>query len=140
MARDPGNPVLQFYLGKLYYRLEMIDEAMELLSTIDTSNTRFPDLHKLLGNLYLRRGDKQAAVEEFKKALDLRKRVLVPYYCPQCDYHTTEWSGRCPRCEQWNTFLASPIITPRMKPAAPVESPSYPAVEQTGLPLRSYST
>jgi tetratricopeptide (TPR) repeat protein len=141
MARDPGNPVLQFYLGKLYYRLEMIDEALELLASIDTSNTRFPDLHKVLGNLYLRRGDRPAAVEEFKKALDLKKRVLVPYYCPHCDYHTTEWSGRCPRCEQWNSFLATPIITPRLKPAQPAAEPSaYPADEAAGVSFRSLST
>ncbi|MBI3621969.1 MAG: tetratricopeptide repeat protein [Nitrospirae bacterium] len=140
MARDPGNPVLQFYLGKLYYRLEMIDEALELLAAIDTSNTRFPDLHKVLGNLYLRRGDRPAAVEEFKKALDLKKRVLVPYYCPHCDYHTTEWSGRCPRCEQWNSFLATPIITPRMKAAPPSEPSVYPAGEASGVSFRSLST
>ncbi len=140
MARDPGNPVLQFYLGKLYYRLEMIDEALELLAAIDTSNTRFPDLHKVLGNLYLRRGDRLAAVEEFKKALDLKKRVLVPYYCPHCDYHTTEWSGRCPRCEQWNSFLATPIITPRLKAAPPSEPSVYPAGDAAGVPLRSLST
>jgi tetratricopeptide (TPR) repeat protein len=140
IARDPGDPVLPFYLGKLYYRLEMIDEATELLASIDTSNVRFPDLHKVLGNLYLRRGDRQAAVDEFKRALDLKKRVLVPYYCPQCDFHTNEWTGRCPRCEQWNTFIASPIITPRAKPAAAVEAPAYPPEESAGLPLRSVST
>ena len=139
IARDPGDPVLPFYLGKLYYRLEMIDEATELLASIDTSNVRFPDLHKVLGNLYLRRGDRQAAVDEFKRALDLKKRVLVPYYCPQCDFHTNEWTGRCPRCELWNTFIASPIITPRAKPAA-VEAPAYPPEESAGLPLRSVST
>jgi lipopolysaccharide biosynthesis regulator YciM len=139
IARDPGDPVLQFYLGKLYYRLEMIDEATELLSAIDTSSTKFPDLHKVLGNLYLRRGDRAAAVEEFKRALDLKKRVLVPYYCPHCDFHTTEWSGRCPRCEQWNTFIASPIMTPRAKPSGPVESSSYPPGETAHVPLRSVS-
>jgi lipopolysaccharide biosynthesis regulator YciM len=140
MARDPGNPILQFYLGKLYYRLEMIDEALELLSTIDTSNARFPDLHKVLGNLYLRRGDRAAAVEEFKKALDLKKRVLVPYYCPHCDYHTTEWSGRCPRCELWNSFLATPIITPRLKLAPPSEPSAYPAGDEAGVSFRSLPT
>lgn len=140
IARDPGDPVLQFYLGKLYYRLEMIDEAIELLSSIDTSNTRFPDLHKVLGNLYLRRGDRLAAVEEFKRALDLKKRVLVPYYCPHCDFHTTEWVGRCPRCEQWNTFIASPIITPRVKPAGPAETAVYPPADTADVPMRSVST
>jgi lipopolysaccharide biosynthesis regulator YciM len=110
LIRDPKNQVLKFYLGKLYYRLEMVDDAFEALSGIDPTDPKFPDLHKILGNLYLRKGDLVSAVEEFKKGLNLKKRVLVPYYCPICDYHTTEWSGRCTRCGRWNTYEASPIM------------------------------
>jgi tetratricopeptide (TPR) repeat protein len=110
LIRDPKNQVLKFYLGKLYYRLEMVDDAFEALSGIDPTDPKFPDLHKILGNLYVRKGDLAEAVEEFKKSLNLKKRVLVPYYCPVCDYHTTEWSGRCTRCGRWNTYEASPIM------------------------------
>jgi tetratricopeptide (TPR) repeat protein len=107
---DPDNHVLRFYLGKVYYRLEMLDEAHETLSAIDASDEHFPDLHRLLGNLALRQGNDQLAIEEYKRALGLKKRVMVPYYCPACDYHTLRWSGRCPRCKAWNTFSASPIV------------------------------
>jgi tetratricopeptide (TPR) repeat protein len=113
VAKDPQNRILRFYLGKLFYRLEMLEDAFEVLVGIDVSEDRFPDLYKLMGNLYMRQGDLKAAVEEFKKALNLRKRVVVPYYCPSCDYHTLQWSGRCPRCKQWNTFEASPIVVPK---------------------------
>jgi tetratricopeptide (TPR) repeat protein len=109
IRRDPNNQVLQFYLGKLYYRLEMMDEAFDVLAGMDLGEDRMPDLYKILGNLYLRKGDLQAAVEEFKKALNLRKRVLIPYYCPPCDFHTIQWTGRCPRCGRWNSFVALPI-------------------------------
>jgi tetratricopeptide (TPR) repeat protein len=110
IEKDPSNLVLQFYLGKLYYRLEMVDEAFETLSVIDSGEGRIPDLHKMLGNLYLRKGELLAAVEEFKKALRIKKRIMVPYYCPFCDFHTTRWSGRCSRCGRWNSFKASPIM------------------------------
>lgn len=110
VRRDPTNPALQFYLGKLYYRLEMVDEAFGVLSGIDTADARIPDLYKILGNLFLRKGDSAQAIECFKRALNLRKRVLVPYYCPSCDFHTTEWAGRCARCGAWNTYSASPIL------------------------------
>jgi tetratricopeptide (TPR) repeat protein len=113
VAKHPSERILKFYLGKLYYRLEMLEDAFEVLNGIDVSDERFPDLYKLLGNLYLRQGDLKSAVEEFKKALNLKKRVVVPYYCPVCDYHTLQWSGRCPRCGQWNTFGASPIVVPK---------------------------
>jgi lipopolysaccharide biosynthesis regulator YciM len=107
---DPENHRLRFYLGKAYYRLEMLDEAQDALSAIDASDEHFPDLHRLLGNLAQRQGNDQLAIEEFKRALGLKKRVIVPYYCPACDYHSIRWSGRCPRCKAWNTFSASPIL------------------------------
>lgn len=122
VAKNPSDRVLRFYLGKLFYRLEMLDEAYEVLSGIDASDERFPDLYKLMGNLYLRQGDFKAAVEEFKKALNLRKRVVVPYYCPACDYHTLQWSGRCPRCGQWNTFEAAPIVVPKVQEKRPLKA------------------
>lgn len=118
LERHPENSVLRFYLGKLYYRLEMVDDALDILAVLDAHVEKMPDLHKLLGNLYLRKGNTEGAVEEFKKALNLRKRVLIPYYCPICDYHTDQWSGRCPRCGHWNSFEASPI----MKEWAPIET------------------
>jgi lipopolysaccharide biosynthesis regulator YciM len=110
VQRDPGNIVLQFYLGKLYYRLEMVDEAMDILASIDMGGSQISDIHKLMGNLFLQKGDLAASVEEFKRALNFKKRLLIPYFCPVCDYHTSQWSGRCPRCQKWNTFVASPII------------------------------
>jgi len=110
VRRDPESHVLRFYLGKVYYRLEMLNDAQDTLSAIDASDEHFPDLHRLLGNLAQRQGNDQLAMEEFKRALGLKKRVVVPYYCPACDYHTLQWSGRCPRCKAWNTFSATPIL------------------------------
>jgi lipopolysaccharide biosynthesis regulator YciM len=110
LQKDSANIILQFYLGKLYYRLEMVDEAVDVLTGIDLGDGHIPDVHKLLGNLYLQKGDLKASIEEFKKSINLKKRLLIPYYCPICDYHTTRWSGRCPRCGKWNTFIASPVI------------------------------
>lgn len=118
IGRHPSDRVLKFYLGKLYYRLEMLEDAFEQLTAVDAGEERIPDLHKLLGNLYLRQGDFKAAVEEFKKALNLKERVVVPYSCSACGYQTRRWSGRCPQCGLWNCFDASPplIGPPRGQP------------------------
>jgi tetratricopeptide (TPR) repeat protein len=96
LAKAPDHITLKFYLGKLYYRLEMIDEAFDLLSEIEGQVESFPDLHKILGNLYLRRGNYFVAAEAFRKGLQLqitggaplKTAVIVPYCCPLCDYHT----------------------------------------------------
>ncbi len=55
VQRDPQNSVLQFYLGKLYYRLEMIDEAYDLLSTLEGPQDQMADYHKIMANLHLRK-------------------------------------------------------------------------------------
>jgi lipopolysaccharide biosynthesis regulator YciM len=123
VRKDPGNHALRFYLGKAYYRLEMLDEAQEVLTGIDASDEHFPDLHRLLGNLALRQGNDGLAIEEFKRALGLKKRVVVPYFCPACDYHTTRYSGRCPRCKAWNTFSAQPILVKQQSQGAIVRVP-----------------
>ncbi len=101
---SPQNISLKFFLGKLYYRLEMIDEAFDILSTVDWGDKDFPDVHKLLGNIYLRRGSLGLAASEFKKALGFKKQIIIPYTCSNCELRTTDWSGRCPNCGKWNTF------------------------------------
>ncbi len=103
----PADSHLKFFLGKLYYRLEMVDEAFDILSTVDWGDKDFPDVHKLLGNIYLRRGSLGLAASEFKKALGFRKQIIIPYTCSNCDLRTTDWSGRCPNCGKWNTFAVN---------------------------------
>jgi tetratricopeptide (TPR) repeat protein len=120
VRRDPTNVINKFYLGKLYFRLEMIDDAFNLLMSIESYEGRFPDLYKLLGLIYARKGLHAKAVESFKKALHLKESVKVPYYCPHCDYHTVEWSGRCHRCGRWNSYTAFPILE---ETASQVENP-----------------
>ena len=55
LRQDPNNPALQFYLGKLYYRLEMVDEAFDILSTVEGVQDQLADYHKIMANLYLRK-------------------------------------------------------------------------------------
>lgn len=110
LQQDPHNPVLQFYLGKLYYRLEMVDEAFDLLSTIEGPQEHLLDYHKIMANLYLRKQHFEEAIVELKKALSFKKRVVVPYICTQCQQESVEWTGRCRRCAKWNTLTALPWL------------------------------
>ncbi len=110
LQQDPQNPVLQFYLGKLYYRLEMVDEAFDVLSTIEGPQDHLLDYHKIMANLFLRKQHFEQAIVELKKALSFKKRVIVPYICTQCQQESLEWSGRCRRCARWNTLTALPWL------------------------------
>ncbi|GBE05361.1 MAG TPA: DUF1049 domain-containing protein [Nitrospirae bacterium] len=101
---NPNDQKLQFFLAKLYYRLEMIDYAYETITGIDTATMDYPDLHTLLGGIYERRAQHENAAEEYKKALQFETPLLIPYCCSNCSYISKEWVGRCPQCEHWNTL------------------------------------
>ena len=105
LSKNPQDPLMKFFLGKLYYRLEMIDDAFETLTSIDTGGTAYPDLHQLMGNLYMKRNQIDRAVYEFKRALDVYKPVFsLSYRCKDCGYMSSEWSGRCTNCKKWGTY------------------------------------
>jgi lipopolysaccharide biosynthesis regulator YciM len=108
--RHPQDPALKFYLGKLYYRLEMVDEAFDVLSTLEAPQDQTSDFHKIMANLYLRKHHMEEAVDELKKALSFRKRVVVPYVCTRCRQESSDWSGRCQACGLWNTYVALPWV------------------------------
>ena len=116
LRQDPNNPTLQFYLGKLYYRLEMVDEAFDILSAVEGVQDQLADYHKIMANLYLRKQQMEEAVAELKKALHFKKRVVVPYACTTCRQESTEWSGRCRSCGTWNTLVALPLPNASSQP------------------------
>jgi len=104
IQKDQGNPKLQFFLAKLYYRLEMIDFALETAAAIDTALFDSSNLHILLGNIYERRAQHHKSVEEFKKAMKAERPFMSPFCCAKCGYTSKDWAGRCPECRLWNTF------------------------------------
>jgi len=106
IQKNPKDPMLQFLLAKLYYRLEMVDYALEIVTGIDTTALDYPDFHILSGNVYKRHMQYDKAAEEFKKAL-VRFGMPFPvssFSCSHCNYTTKEWVGRCSECKQWNTL------------------------------------
>ncbi|MCL4477170.1 MAG: tetratricopeptide repeat protein [Nitrospirae bacterium] len=102
--KEPQNQALRFFMGKLFYRLEMLDDAYDTLATVDASSAPYPELHQLLGNIYLRRQQCEKAVEEFKKVIAIKKPFRLPYCCYNCGYSSDDWSGRCPNCKEWDTY------------------------------------
>lgn len=104
LSKNPQDNELKFFLGKLYYRLEMIDDALETLMSIDTGGAHYPEMHMLMGNLYMKRNQLEKAFNELKKALDIKTALRLPYSCKECGYKSPEWSGRCACCRNWNTF------------------------------------
>ena len=92
----------RFLLGRLYYRLEMIDDALQQFESIKRDILYSPTLHYYLAKIKQRRGEDQAAAQEFKeliKQFDLLQPQIV---CGACGYRGGSWLDRCPTCGAWN--------------------------------------
>jgi len=36
-------------------------------------------------------------------------KIKTAFFCSNCGYESTKWVGKCPSCEQWNTFVEEVI-------------------------------
>jgi len=105
ISRNPQEQPIKFFLGRLYFRLEMIDDAFETMTSIDIAGTANPAMHQLMGNLYMKRNQIDRAVHEFKRALESHECAFsLSYVCEDCGYISSEWSGRCSDCKKWSTY------------------------------------
>jgi lipopolysaccharide biosynthesis regulator YciM len=104
VARNSQDNRLKFLLGKLYYRLEMVDDAIGTLNSIDTGSFSPHEFFSLRGDLYMKRNEVSKALTDFRKACGIKEAVIIPYCCTNCGSRSAGWSGRCPSCSEWNTY------------------------------------
>ena len=36
-------------------------------------------------------------------------KIKTAFFCSNCGYESAKWLGKCPSCEQWNTFVEEVI-------------------------------
>ncbi|MDH3628301.1 MAG: tetratricopeptide repeat protein [Acidobacteriota bacterium] len=92
----------RFYLGKLYFRLEMLDDALSTLEGLQGLSSYAPTLHFLLGRIHERRQNHERAVTEYRKVIKDLDLVQLEYACGFCASSHVEWSERCHNCGEWN--------------------------------------
>jgi lipopolysaccharide biosynthesis regulator YciM len=93
----------RFFLGKLYFRLEMLDESLEVLSALQGRTSYAPTLHYLIGRIQDRRQNYRAASEQYRNVIKELELVKLEYRCLSCTATLSDWTDRCPKCENWNT-------------------------------------
>ncbi|HEX6850893.1 MAG TPA: tetratricopeptide repeat protein [Candidatus Polarisedimenticolaceae bacterium] len=102
VARARKDTVARFYLGKLYFRLEMLDDAMVVLSSLEGRASYAPTLHFLLGRIHERRKQWREASSEYRKVIKEMDLVQLEYRCRHCAHAASEWNDRCESCGEWN--------------------------------------
>jgi lipopolysaccharide biosynthesis regulator YciM len=93
----------RFYLGKLFYRLEMMDEALDQFARMKGRVTYFPALHYHLAKIMERRGSLGEAIGELETVLKQAELLRVEYACATCGRRHRAWVDRCDRCGEWNS-------------------------------------
>jgi DNA repair protein RadA/Sms len=51
-------------------------------------------------------------------------KVKTAYFCQNCGYESAKWLGKCPSCQQWNSFVEE-IIQKETKKSSSAEWQSY---------------
>jgi lipopolysaccharide biosynthesis regulator YciM len=103
VAEARKDTLPRFYLGKLYFRLEMLDDALSVLSSLEGRASYAPSLHYLIGRIHERRKNHEHACTEYRKVIKEMDLVQLEYLCRACGETVMEWTGRCPACQEWNT-------------------------------------
>ena len=34
-----------------------------------------------------------------------KKKLQSAFFCQNCGYQSSKWLGKCPQCNEWNTFV-----------------------------------
>lgn len=101
IARAPQDLALAFELGRVYFELEMLDEAADQFQKVEVRAPDFAPLHAYLGAIFEHRGQSAEAFQEYRRALT--RSFEWPYRCSACGVGHPQWQDRCPGCGRWNT-------------------------------------
>ncbi|MDY7094565.1 MAG: tetratricopeptide repeat protein [Acidobacteriota bacterium] len=101
---DSRNELLpRFFLGRLYYRLEMHREALKVLDSVRERIGASPTFHFLLARIHQRLGELPSALEEHLTSARLSGLSTSEYRCSRCSASYAEWQDRCSRCGAWSS-------------------------------------
>lgn len=104
LERAPDNLALAVGLGRVYFELEMLDEAADQFEKVEVRAPDMPIVHAFLGATFERRGQTREAFDEYRRALRLARGFDWPHECAVCGAAGAAWEDRCSRCLRVNTL------------------------------------
>lgn len=104
LIAEGGKDLLpRFFLGRLYYRLEMHDEALKVLEGLADRIGTSPTYFYVLGRLRERRGELRAAVDCYATCARQLGLAQAEYRCRVCRATQPDWRDRCDACGSWSS-------------------------------------
>lgn len=107
IAASRKDTLPRFHLGKLYFRLEMLDDALSVLTSLEGRASYAPTLHYLLGRIHERRRNHREATTQYRKVIKEMDLVQLEYRCSACGQTLVEWTDRCAECQEWDTVAVN---------------------------------
>ena len=104
IAEADNDLLPRFFLGRLYVRLEMHDEALRALDGLGERIRSSPTYHLLLARIHQRRGDMERATEAYQASVKEAGITTGEYVCRLCRAEFSSWQDRCDRCGSWNSI------------------------------------
>ncbi len=102
--RAKREVIPRFFLGKLYYRLEMLDEALDIFRALRSRVSYAPTIHYYIARILERRGDPSQAVREYSLLLNQLDPLGLEYRCSACSARYAAWRDLCEACGEWNSI------------------------------------
>lgn len=105
LSREGDHSSLcRLFLGRLYERLEMVDQALEEFLGLESEipNSQIALFH--LAHLLERRGKHQEAAARYSRLVDEWTCGTPEYSCRHCDTVSQEWRDRCESCGLWGSL------------------------------------
>ena len=62
-------------------------------------------------------------------------KTEVTFFCQQCGYESKKWIGRCPGCQEWNSFVEERAVTGKVAAAPHIPQKSSGASAAKVVPI-----
>jgi lipopolysaccharide biosynthesis regulator YciM len=103
-ATSAHQTTAKFFLGKMYYRLEILDEALVLFQEVRTQVVYSPILFFFMAKIHGRRGRTEQALNEYRQLLRNLGVLKLRYECSVCGRRAQDFLDRCESCGSWNSL------------------------------------
>lgn len=102
-ATSQHAPTAKFFLGKMLYRLEILDRALDLFQEVRAQVVYSPILFFFMAKIHSRRGRSEAALNEYRQLLRNLGVLKLRFECSVCTHKTPDYQDRCESCGSWNS-------------------------------------
>jgi lipopolysaccharide biosynthesis regulator YciM len=102
-ATSEFGTTAKFFLGKMLYRLEILDEALVLFQEVRAQVVYSPILYFFMAKIHARRGRMDQALNEYRQLLRNLGVLKMRYECTVCNHRQADYVDRCEACGSWNS-------------------------------------